>query len=33
MASLKLAKEEADRDIAEYRAQVEADFQRKVAEV
>lgn len=29
---LKQAKEEAERDIAEYRAQVEADFQRKVAE-
>ncbi|KAK3232417.1 hypothetical protein Dsin_004298 [Dipteronia sinensis] len=32
MAKLKLAKEEADREIAQYRAQVEADFQRKIAE-
>ncbi|KAK1551625.1 hypothetical protein Q3G72_001482 [Acer saccharum] len=32
MAKLKKAKEEADREIAQYRAQVEADFQRKVAE-
>ncbi|KAL5800259.1 hypothetical protein ACOSQ3_033349 [Xanthoceras sorbifolium] len=32
LARLKLAKEEADKEIAQYRAQVEADFQRKVAE-
>lgn len=33
MARLKQAKEEAEKEIAEYRAQVERDFQRKVAEV
>jgi hypothetical protein len=32
-ARLKQAKEEAEREIAEYRAQMEAEFQRKVAEV
>jgi hypothetical protein len=32
-ARLRQAKEEAEREIAEYRAQMEADFQRKVAEV
>ncbi|KAL8166832.1 hypothetical protein V2J09_008331 [Rumex salicifolius] len=32
MARLKQAKEEAERDIAEFRAQMEADFQRKLAE-
>ncbi|XP_010244034.1 PREDICTED: V-type proton ATPase subunit G 1-like [Nelumbo nucifera] len=32
MARLKQAKEEADKDIAEYRAQMEAEFQKKVAE-
>ncbi|XP_031284379.1 V-type proton ATPase subunit G-like [Pistacia vera] len=32
MARLKQAKEEAEKEIAEYRAQVERDFQRKVAE-
>ncbi|XP_006647747.1 V-type proton ATPase subunit G1-like isoform X2 [Oryza brachyantha] len=31
-ARLRQAKEEAEREIAEYRAQMEADFQRKVAE-
>ncbi|KAI3875325.1 hypothetical protein MKW92_013804 [Papaver armeniacum] len=30
---LKQAKEEAEREIAQYRAQVEADFQRKLEEV
>lgn len=33
MARLKQAKEEAEKDIAEFRAHVEAEFQRKVAEV
>lgn len=33
MARLKQAKEEADKEIVEYRAQVERDFHRKVAEV
>ncbi|XP_073003296.1 V-type proton ATPase subunit G1-like [Typha latifolia] len=32
MARLKQAKEEAEKEIAEYRAQMEAEFQRKVAE-
>ncbi|XP_022765357.1 V-type proton ATPase subunit G1-like [Durio zibethinus] len=32
MARLKLAKEEAEKEIAEYRAQVEYEFQKKVAE-
>lgn len=32
-ARLRQAKEEAEREIAEYRAQMEAEFQRKVAEV
>ncbi|GFQ00263.1 v-type proton ATPase subunit g 1 [Phtheirospermum japonicum] len=31
-ARLKQAKEEAEKEIAEFRAQVEAEFQRKVAE-
>lgn len=31
-ARLKQAKEEAEREIAEYRAQMEAEFQRKLAE-
>ncbi|KAF0935502.1 hypothetical protein E2562_034283 [Oryza meyeriana var. granulata] len=31
-ARLRQAKEEAEREIAEYRAQMEAEFQRKVAE-
>ncbi|XP_011101663.1 V-type proton ATPase subunit G 1-like [Sesamum indicum] len=31
-ARLKQAKEEAEREIAEFRAQMEADFQRKLAE-
>ncbi|XP_022767351.1 V-type proton ATPase subunit G-like isoform X2 [Durio zibethinus] len=33
MARLKQAKEEAEKEIAEYRAQVEKEFQRKVAEI
>jgi V-type H+-transporting ATPase subunit G len=33
MARLKQAKEEADKEIAEFRAQMEAEFQRKLAEV
>ncbi|XP_052312024.1 V-type proton ATPase subunit G 1 isoform X1 [Populus trichocarpa] len=32
MARLKQAKEEADKEIAEFRAQMEAEFQRKLAE-
>ncbi|KAL8159821.1 hypothetical protein V2J09_001358 [Rumex salicifolius] len=32
MARLKQAKEEAEREISEFRAQMEADFQRKLAE-
>lgn len=32
-ARLKQAKEEAEKEIAEFRAQMEADFQRTVAEV
>lgn len=32
-ARLKQAKEEAQKEIADFRAQMEADFQRKVAEV
>ncbi|KAK8561898.1 hypothetical protein V6N12_048953 [Hibiscus sabdariffa] len=32
MARLKQAKEEAEKEIAEYRAQVEKEFQRKLAE-
>ncbi|XP_074285613.1 V-type proton ATPase subunit G 1-like [Silene latifolia] len=32
MARLRQAKEEAEREIAEFRAQVEADFQRRLAE-
>lgn len=33
MAKLREAKEAAEREIAEFRAQMEADFQRKLAEV
>ena len=33
MARLKQAKEEAEKEIAEFRSQMEAEFQRKVAEV
>lgn len=33
MARLKQAKEEAEKEIAAYRAQVESEFQRKLAEV
>lgn len=33
LARLKQAKEEGDKDIAEFRAQIEHEFQRKVAEV
>ncbi|KAL5990669.1 hypothetical protein ACLOJK_011572 [Asimina triloba] len=33
MARLKQAKEEAEKEIAEYRAHIEAEFQKKVAEV
>lgn len=33
LARLKQAKEEGDKDIAEFRAQIEREFQRKVAEV
>ena len=33
MARLKQAKEEADKEIAEFRAQMEAEFQKKLAEV
>lgn len=32
MARLKQAKEEAEKEIAEYRAQVEKEFQRKLSE-
>lgn len=32
-ARLKQAKEEAEKEIAEFRAQMEAEYQRKVAEV
>ncbi|XXG62043.1 hypothetical protein AAC387_Pa05g0493 [Persea americana] len=32
MARLKQAKEEADKEIAEFRAQMEAEFQKKLAE-
>lgn len=32
-ARLKQAKEEAEKEIAQFRAQMEADFQKKVAEV
>jgi hypothetical protein len=32
-ARLRQAKEEAEREIADYRAQMEADFQKKLAEV
>lgn len=32
MARLKQAKEEAEKEIAEFRAQIEAEFQRKLAE-
>ncbi|KAL9351518.1 hypothetical protein Peur_054198 [Populus x canadensis] len=32
MARLKQAKEEADKEIAEFRAQMDAEFQRKLAE-
>ncbi len=32
MARLKQAKDEAEKEIAEFRAQIEADFQRKLAE-
>ena len=33
MTRLKQAKEEADKEIAQFRAQMEAEFQRKLAEV
>lgn len=33
MARLKQAKEEAEKEIAEFRAQMEAEFQRKLASV
>lgn len=33
MARLKQAKEEADKEIAEFRAHMEAEYQRKLAEV
>jgi V-type H+-transporting ATPase subunit G len=33
LARLRQAKEEAEREIAEYRAHMESEFQRKVAEV
>lgn len=33
LARLKQAKEEAEKEIAQYRAQMEAQFQKKVAEV
>lgn len=33
MARLKQAKEEAEREIADFRAQMEAEYQRKLAEV
>lgn len=33
MARLKQAKEEAEKEVAEFRAQMEREFQRKVAEV
>lgn len=33
MARLRQAKEEAEKDIAEFRAHMEAEFQRKLAEV
>lgn len=33
MGRLKQAKEEAEKEIAEFRAQMEAEFQRKLAEV
>lgn len=33
MARLKQAKEEAEKEISEYRAQVEYEFKKKVAEV
>lgn len=33
LARLKQAKEEAEKEIAEFRAQMEAEFQRKLAEV
>lgn len=33
MARLRQAKEEAEREIAAYRAQMESEFQKKVAEV
>jgi len=33
MARLKQAKEEAEKEVAEFRAQMQAEFQRKVAEV
>jgi V-type H+-transporting ATPase subunit G len=32
-ARLKQAKEEAEREVAEFRAQLEAEFQKKLAEV
>ncbi|KAK9125978.1 hypothetical protein Scep_014824 [Stephania cephalantha] len=32
MARLKQAKEEAEKEVAQFRAQIEAEFQRKVAE-
>jgi methionine-rich copper-binding protein CopC len=33
LARLKQAKEEAEKEIAEFRAQIELEFQRKVSEV
>ena len=33
LARLKQAKEEAEREVAEFRAQMEAEFQRKLTEV
>lgn len=33
MARLKQAKEEAEKEVAAFRAQMESEFQRKVAEV
>jgi V-type H+-transporting ATPase subunit G len=33
LARLRQAKEEAEREVAEYRAQMEAEFERKVTEV
>lgn len=33
MARLKQAKDEADKEVAEFRAKMEAEFQKKVAQV